>query len=79
MWGSRFRAAKVRRARASGEYREPTIWMARAAELVRRTSRRATNAPKMMSATVGWVASNRRNSSGGITRLRPSDDARTVR
>ena len=56
--------AKVRRAIASGENREPMMRMASAASLVRRTSRRATRALKMMSARAGLELMSRRNSAG---------------
>ena len=77
--GTRDRAANARNAIASAENCEPTIRTARAPSPMRRRSRRAKKAEKITSATSGLTAMTRRNSSTGITRMRPACRTRPVR
>ena len=65
--GRRTRAAPSPRR----EYREPMIRTARAPSPARRSSRRATNAEKIVSARSGLLLMSRRNSAAGIARTRP--------
>ena len=77
--GTRDRAANARSAIASAEYCEPTIRTARAPSPMRKRSRRAKKAEKIVSATSGLMAMTRRNSSTGMTRMRPALRTRAVR